>query len=325
MTLSHIKSSIVFLGLFSLVSPAVGDSFSDCLNGLRHEASSQGISTATLRGALTDLRPDPQVIKLDRHQPERILSLGEYLQRVLPETRVQEGRKQLARHAEMLQRISKRFDVEAELLVALWGIETDYGRVLGRFDVTRSLTTLACDTRRPAFFRGELMHHLHLLDKDLLQHDSLKGSWAGAFGHLQFLPSVLRRYGIDRDNDGRIDLFTPSEDLFATAAKYLRVSGWRAGKPWGVELQPPYPRCVTERRCPDSPQIFLAQADLPVELENRLRIADGPLRVIHGSGTQARHFLVTGNFEALLKWNRSDKYAVAVGLLMGRLKETSRR
>jgi len=321
--LKQSKRLVIVLGSLFLASPAMGENFSDCLSEIQRAASAEGISTSTLRKVFNGLRPDARVIKLDRHQPERILTLDEYLQRVVPETRIHQGGSLLMRHAEMLQKISERFGVEAELLVALWGIETDFGRVLGRFDVTRSLATLACDARRPAFFKNELLHHLHLLDQDPHQRFPLQGSWAGAFGYLQFLPSVLRCYGVDQNKDGRIDIFSPSEDLFATAASYLHASGWRAGRPWGAELRPPYPLCVTERQCPESPQAFLAQADLSLDLKKHLLSAVGPVRVIYGSGAPTRYFLAMPNFEALLKWNRSDKYAIAVGLLMDGLKTAS--
>ncbi len=285
--------------------------FSECVTDLRHEAAALGVAPRTLDSALTGVLPDDRVIRLDRHQPERVLTLRAYLQRLLSDARVQRGKQELRR----LDARGAHYPVQSALLVALWGIETDYGRITGEFDTVRSLTTLACDARRPAFFRRELLALLQLIESGQFGDERPSGSWAGALGYLQFLPSVLQRHGRDLDGDGRVSIFAGNDELFTTAARFLADSGWRQDQTWGVELALPVAGCAGPAECRYTDMAQWRGLGWRDRQGQGLPTAAGPARVIHFDESPPRAFVVFSNFEALLKWNRSTKYAIAVGRL----------
>ena len=181
--------------------------FSKWLIDLKYEALQEGVSAETLEQAFKKVKPNDLVLKLDQNQPEFKLSLKKYLDRVISETRVRKGRAKLHENKELLENIAARYGVQPRYLIAFWGIETDFGRVLGSFPVVEALTTLAYDPRRSTFFRAELLHALHIIDDGIASVKSLEGSWAGAFGGLQFLPSVYRTYAQDFNNNGQVDIW----------------------------------------------------------------------------------------------------------------------
>ncbi len=307
----------LILALAAVTGPqAAAQAFGKCLASLAEQARGAGVGEPTLARLLAHEAPDERVLSLDRRQPERVLSLEEYLARVLPKARIRRARAMLVEHRALLERAIADHPVEPELLVALWGIETDFGRVLGGFDTGHALTTLACDPRRPSFFRRELMHLLLLAERGTLESERPRGSWAGAMGQLQFLPSVLARYGVDRDGDGRVSIHSASVDVFATAANYLARSGWRSGRPWGVELDRHYPECpLDRRRCRSSGDGSWQGLEPRTRDGAGVAAAQGEARIISVAGERPRSYLVYENFEALLRWNRSDKYALAVATL----------
>ena len=311
--------SAAILTVISLLpnSASAAEDFQAWLAALRQEAAGKGISEATLDAAFEDVKPIPRVIELDRKQPEFTLTFQQYLDRVVPASRVARGRDRLNQHRALLEEVGKKFGVQPRFIVALWGIETDFGRVTGGFPVVASLATLAHDGRRSAFFRAQLMHALRILEEGHIAPKQMMGSWAGAMGQSQFMPSSFVNFAVDYDGDGRRDIWTTQADVFASAANYLARSGWRDDQTWG--------RKVTLPASFDS-----AMADLEVKKPISewqalgVRRADGsdlPTRdlmasiVLPQKGEAAPAYMVYENFRTILKWNRSNYFAIAVGTL----------
>jgi membrane-bound lytic murein transglycosylase B len=314
---------IYILGI--TVSVHAGDSspdkhFMQWKNDFRETAFHQGISYITFDKATKNLAPDSAVIKLDRNQPETTLTLQRYLDRTVREKRVVMAQKLFAEHKNLFNEIREKYGVPPSLLLALWAIETDFGRHLGTFSTIRSLITLAYDQRRSAFFSRELIDALYLVQNNLLQLPDLKSSWAGAMGQFQFLPSVIRQYAVNYDSDGVLKLFEPHPDAFATAANYLVGSGWNAALPWGTEVDlPEETRVATESANGFKPLQYWHSLGISRQLLPAILDPDTPLKMIHPDGDGGRTFLVTINFEAILVWNRSSKFALAVFALSERI------
>lgn len=302
--------------LLAAVPSSAQESFEVWLQGLKEEAIAAGISPATVEGALQGTQPNELVLKLDQNQPEFKLSLVDYLSRTISPTRIRKGVGFLREKKALLDEVAGRFGVQPRFLVALWGIETDFGRVTGSFDVIESLATLAYDPRRSLFFRAELLDALRILESGHVSKKKLQGSWAGAFGGMQFLPSVFYRYAVDYDADGTIDIWQGGGDLFASGAHYLARSGWLIDQTWGreVRLPPDFPEEISSLSI--KKKIAAWQA-LGVRRTNGgdLPTRDLLASIIVPDKSDKRAFLVYNNFEVLLKWNRSFYYATAVGLL----------
>ncbi|MDH3604109.1 MAG: lytic murein transglycosylase, partial [Candidatus Tectomicrobia bacterium] len=239
--------TLILLGLVAGVvtavlpatAPAQDQAFSTWLQELRAEASQRGIQAATLDAALRDVKVLPRVIELDGKQPEVTLTFAQYLQRVIPDTRVHTGRQLLKQHQTLLNQVAATYGVPAPVIVALWGIESDYGRRTGGFSVISALATLAYDGRRSAYFRRELLDALQILDEGHISPDQMTGSWAGAMGQSQFMPSSFINRAVDYNDDGRRDIWTTLGDVFASTANYLARAGWRKGQLWGREVKLP--------------------------------------------------------------------------------------
>ncbi|HSK40595.1 MAG TPA: lytic murein transglycosylase, partial [Arenibaculum sp.] len=210
--------------------------FAAWVGDLRREAVGRGISTCVLDAALHGVAPLPRVIELDRKQPERTITFARYLDRVVTPARVRRGRALHAEHRALLEEIGHRYGVQPRFIVALWGIETDFGRNTGGFDVIAALATLAYDGRRSAYFRSELLDALEILEQGHVRPEAMKGSWAGAMGQCQFMPSSFRRYAVDADGDGRRDIWSTLPDVFASTANYLGQAGWNPRYTWGREV-----------------------------------------------------------------------------------------
>jgi membrane-bound lytic murein transglycosylase B len=285
------------------------------LDGVRVEAATRGISAATLDLALTGLAPLPRVLELDRRQPEATVPFSRYVARAVSTERVRRGRALMAEHGAALAALAERSGVPESVVVALWGLESDYGRDRGAFPVIPALATLAHDGRRAALFRAELLDALQILDEGHITLDRLRGSWAGATGQSQFLPSSFLRHATDGDGDGRRDIWTSRADVFASIAAYLVAAGWDATVPWGQPVRGPAgaapggePRPAAEWRALG----FRAAGGqaLPATAAARLVQPEGP-------GGPA--YLVSENFEVLRHWNRSTAFAITVGTLADRL------
>ena len=296
------------------------ESFAEWREGVRSEALSLGISAATFDAAFSGIEPIPRIIELDRSQPEVTITFAQYLERVVPESRVAQGRKLLAKHRDLLEPIGREYGVPPRFIVALWGIETSFGNFLGGFPVIGALATLAHDGRRSAYFRGELLDALRILEDGHIAPEAMVGSWAGAMGQSQFMPSSFVRYAVDYDGDGKRDIWGTHADVFASAANYLAQVGWRAGETWGREVRLPA-------------GFDPAQADLKVKKTlaewqalglRRANGADLPQASMSGSvvlpgGDEGPAYLVYDNYRTIMRWNRSFYFATSVGLLADRI------
>jgi membrane-bound lytic murein transglycosylase B len=313
--------TIILTFIFTLPRPGSGtEDFSAWLEGLRQEARTKGISDATLHEALDNLQPIPRVIELDRKQPEFTQTFWHYLDVRVTEDRIQRGRMLREIHAELLDSIAEKYGVQPRFLMAFWGLETNFGDYLGGFPVIGSLATLAHDTRRSEFFRSELLEALSIIDAGHISAGEMIGSWAGAMGQPQFMPSTFVRFAVDADNDGRRDIWHSLPDVFASAANFLAKSGWQKDKTWGreVKLPPDFPLELT------GIEVEKSLAAWQVLGVRKINGDDLPAVNISGSiilpaGYAGPAFLVYNNYRVILQWNRSDLYAIAVGYLADRI------
>jgi len=308
---------------FMVPLPAAADTgdFSRWLEDFRTEARAAGISEILLENAFADIKePLTRVIELDRRQPETLQTSAEYVAARVTPAKVKSGKQMLARYQTFLEEIERQYAVQPRFLVALWGIETHYGRNTGNFPVIQSLVTLAYDGRRSAYFRRELMQALRILDAGHISLARMRGSWAGAMGHCQFMPTTFLRHAVDADDDGRIDLWGSIPDALASAANYLSKEMWRKDQTWGrpVELPAGFDpgSAGLDKRLPLTSWRGLGirlpdgSSPLPGDREASLVMPDGPL---------GPAYLVYDNFRVLMRWNRSISFAIAVGTLADRI------
>ncbi len=296
--------------------------FEDWLVNVKKEAVKRGIKESTVNETLTGIKPIPRVIELDRKQPEFTLTFKQYLSRVVSENRIRKGRSRIKIHERLLTKISNIYKVQPRFIVALWGIETDFGRITGGFPVIASLATLAHDGRRSSFFRRELMFALEIIDKGHITNELMVGSWAGAMGQNQFMPSSFHTFAVDYDRDGKKDIWNNLPDIFASIANYLKKSGWRHDITWGrgVEIPENFPRKFIGKKIKKK---LVAWQSLGIrKLGGRnLPSRDLLASIISPEKTSIRPaFLAYHNFNVILRWNRSDYFAVAVGTLSDRIR-----
>jgi membrane-bound lytic murein transglycosylase B len=290
--------------------------FPTWLKGVKQEARQQGIGETTLERAFAGVQPIARVIELDRKQPEKTMTFQQYMERVVSQTRIAEARKRLEENRAQLEPISRQFGVQPRFIVALWGIETNFGQNMGSFSVVASLATLAYDGRRSSFFRKELFNALRILDQGHIAPESMLGSWAGAMGQSQFMPSSFLAYAVDWNGDGRRDIWSTRADVFASIANYLAKVGWKGDAGWGGEV-----------RLPSSFDARLAGLEVrkPLEYWQGLGVrqpdgrgfsgSSGDASVLLPGGSDGPALLVTDNYRAILKWNNSVYFASAVGYL----------
>lgn len=312
---------VLFAGLV-LPRPAhAAEDFDAWLANMKQEALAAGITQATVDAAFKDVQPIPKVLELDQRQPEFTLKLADYLARNVNDKKVEQGRAAFSRNRELLTRVAARFHVQPRFIVALWGIESAYGRSMGSYSEIGSLATLAYDGRRSTYFKGELIAALKILDQEKIEPEQMLGSWAGAMGQCQFMPSSFLKFAVDFDGDGRRDIWHSEADVLASTANYLAETGWRDDETWG--------RPVT------LPASFdVSQADLSItkplgEWRGRgVKRSDGgelpgraamPASIMLPEGETNSAYLVYGNFRSIMKWNRSTFFAIAVGVLADRI------
>jgi lytic murein transglycosylase len=285
--------------------------FQQWLRDFRQYAAGQGISEATLSNALDGVRYRERVIELDGYQPEFVRPIWEYLDTAVSSTRITNGQEKLADHRDTAQQMEQRYGVPAEIIVAIWGIESNYGSNFGDFSTLESLATLAYDGRRRDFARGELLAALRIIDQGDIAAEDMKGSWAGAMGHTQFIPSSFEAYAVDGDGDGRRDIWDSIPDVMASTANYLDRAGWQTGQPWGIEVRLPegFDYAQTERRSSAEWRNQGVQAQRG-ELPNFDSAA-----IVVPAGANGPAFLVGANFRAILRYNNATSYALAVATL----------
>ncbi len=302
--------------------------FTAWLAQVRAEALARGISPATVAAGLDGLTPLAYVIEQDRKQmprsdgKKRTGMYSRYLQRVMPPQKIERAKARYLERRELLRRIEADFGVPGHYLVALWGIESHFGDHQGKTPVIQALATLAYDGRRGDFFRGELFRALEIIDQGHIQPERMIGSWAGAMGQVQFMPSSFMNFAVDFDGDGRKDIWSNEGDALASAANYLATNGWRSGEGWGERVVLPkgfnsrLSGMDTRKTLAEWRRLGVRDIDGPGHLQASLLLPDG-------TGSPA--FLVYDNFRVLLHWNRSKAFALTVGHLAHRLYALERK
>ncbi len=336
--LAAVKCLLALLILVTSLQALAQDSqlpFEDWLAIVIAEAREQGIREDIIQQALVPVTPIPQVISNDRSQAEFTETFEQYLEKRVTQWRIDTGRARLAQHRELLEQVGAHYGVEPRFIVAFWGIETNYGNFTGGTDVIRALVTLAYDPRRADYFRRELFSALQILNEGHITHADMKGSWAGAMGQSQFMPSSFVKYAQDFDGDGRRDIWTTPADVFASIAQYLKAAEWRDDQTWGREVQLPadyqarageWAQPPAQHSCSvvrhHTQMLPLAQwqqigvrridgSDLPTN--------DFTASIIQPDGPEGRAFLTYQNFRAILRYNCANNYALSIGHLADRL------
>jgi membrane-bound lytic murein transglycosylase B len=312
-----LAATTAFLAGAALTSAnAQSGDFRDCLQNIKAEAVRQGVPAAIADKAFQGLTPDQKVIDLDNRQPEFSLTYAKYVGGTVSADRIAKGQQRMAQHRTLLDALQAEYGVPPQYLMAFWGIETNYGGYMGDFRVVRSVATLACMTKRTVFFSNETVQALRILYMNHMTSEQMRGSWAGAMGNMQFMPSTFTKWAVDRDGNGKIDIWNSLPDAFASASNFLRGIGFKPGLPSSEEVM--------------LPQGFpLDQADSTIEKPVRawtglgvkkmgggaLPASDEPSSIILPAGYRGPAFILYPNFKAVMNWNRSTLYALSVGIL----------
>ena len=323
-----------FLAALTLLTQSANTrpSFAQFLIGVRAEALAKGIRPEIVDEALGTIdEPLPVVIERDRTQAEMVLALEKYVDRRLTPKFVKAAREMFTRHRTLLDKVAGRYGVSPRIIVAVWGLESNYGRFSGRYPTIAAFATLAWDPRRSSFFRGELFNALEILNRGDIDLAHMRGSWAGAMGQLQFMPSSYLKFAEDFNGDGRRDIWSTKADVFASIANYLKGHGWAEGEAWGVEVQVSADAAkkiaaeVARRTgsCQATRDMTVFQPvnawrAIGVRLRNGAALPGTLANAAMVSGA-TRHFLVYGNYDALLEYNCAHSYAISVGLLADRI------
>lgn len=318
----HTRCQFVFIPLMLLAAAAKAEegTFAQCLDRLQSRAHQEGIGASVIESALAQAQFEQRVIDADRKQPEFTDTLANYLNRRLTPERIERGRELLREHRRVLQHAAREYGVQPHYLLAFWGLETNFGRNFGSIPVVNSLATLSCDERRRDYFTNELMNALRIIDRGDVDAKTMVGSWAGAMGHTQFMPSAYLKYGIDADGDRRIDLWGSIPDALTSGASFLKSLGWQEGVRWGREVQLPQ-RFAFEQVGIDQKRALLEWRELGIKDANghALPKQDMQAALLVPAGHRGPAFLVYDNFHVMMRWNRSELYALAVGLLAERI------
>jgi membrane-bound lytic murein transglycosylase B len=305
------------LGLCTAPLQAAETDYASWLENFRAEAAGKGISAKTLT-ALNNFEPDETVIKLDNSQPEHKITFATYRKNILAISRIKRGKLLYAEHKKLLNQVTERYGVAGKYLVALWAIESSFGSQKGNFSVLRSLATLAYEGRRAELFRTELLAALKIIESGDSTAENLKGSWAGAMGQCQFMPSTYLHYAVDGDADGVRDIWDNEADVFASMANYLKHEGWQAKIGWGIAVQVRKKLPETLVGIAQKGKTLGAWQKLGVKLKKGSVLAAPATRLyylVQPDGAKGTSYLVTDNYKAVMRWNHSTYFATAVGLL----------
>lgn len=319
-------SRTLSVAVFSLAACAGGARadelvFTDCLAGLRTQALKAGVTGDAFDLSTQGLLPDMGVLELLDAQPEFTTPIWDYLAALVDEQRISEGQAMLKQNAAVLAQVSQQYGVDPATVVAVWGVESDYGKTFGKRPLLVSLSTLSCFGRRQPFFRGEFFATLKLLQSGDLKPEGLTGSWAGAFGHTQFMPTTYQRIAVDGDGDGRRDLVASIPDALASTANYLKNAGWRTGEPWGQEVALPagFNASLAGRKNKRPLSDWIARGVTRVDGTPWVASAT-PAAILLPAGAQGPAFVVFRNFDAIYSYNAAESYALAIAHLSDRLR-----
>ena len=321
--LAIVSATFVFASSNAIAQSA--SSFSSCLQSLQAEANRAGISTATYSKLTSNLDPDLSILEKLNYQPEFRQPIWDYMASLVDEQRVTEGQAKLLQHADTLQRVEQIYGVDPATVVAVWGVESNFGQNFGSYPIIQALGTLSCYGRRQAFFRKEFFAALKIVQSGDISAEEFKGSWAGAFGHTQFMPTTFERLAVDFDGDGRRDLMNNTADALGSTANYLKRNGWRTGQIWGFEVKLPQGFNVSgEGRRTKRSLLTWQQRGLTGVLGQPLSDF-APSSEVAGlltpAGAQGPAFLVFKNFDVIYSYNAAESYALAIAHLSDRLRE----
>ena len=307
---------LLFILLLMPVPAWANTDFQVWLTNFRVEARAYGISDATINATLMNLQPLPKVIALDKKQPEKKITFAQYKKNVVNQQRLTRGRELMTQHAAELKWVEQTFGVAPQYVVALWGIETNFGTNTGGFKVIDSLATLAWEGRRAAFFKSELLKALKIIDQGHISAAAMKGSWAGAMGQNQFMPSSFFNFAVDANKDGHIDIWNTRLDVFASTANYLAKSGWTHGQKWGrrVKVPPSFPENLVGPKIV-KPLSFWKQQGVTDMNGNALPFENMNASIVAPDGLASETYIVYGNYQTIMSWNRSTYFATSVGLI----------
>ena len=320
------------LAFLALQADVTRPSFSEWLDGVRKEALARGIRQEIVDESLGQIEePMPIVLQRDRTQAEIVLPLETYVARLLTPKMIRTGRERFAAHRPLLEQVGERYGVPARIIAGVWGVESNFGRFSGVRPTINALATLAWDPRRATFFRGELFDALEILNRGDIDLAHMKGSWAGAMGQVQFMPSSYLKFAEDFDGDGRKDIWSTPADVFASVANYLKGNGWTADQSWGREVAIPPDAlrrihadvALRNGTCRATREMTVALPlsewrKLGLRLPGGKPLPSSDLKASLVSGAK-RHFLVYGNYDALLEYNCAHSYAISVALLSERI------
>lgn len=315
MNISNVLKSIIYVSFFIFSFKAFSQNdFNTFLLKMSKEAEQKGVSTQIIKDFQKKSVFIPRVIELDRSQPEFKLTLDEYLKKVVTSSRIKKANKKYNENKDILKKVSEHYGVQPRFLVSLWGIETDFGRLTGGFSVISALSTLAFEGRRHEYFKKELLNALTIINEGHISFDKMTGSWAGAMGQCQFMPSSFLNYATDWNKDGSKDIWNSKPDVFASAANYLKKVGWSNQLTWGRKVYlGNYNNKVNDKK-------YVSLSDwtssgILDENKNHLPKVNVKARLIIPKNYGEYGYLVYRNFDALLNWNRSNYFAIAVGKL----------
>lgn len=308
-------------------SPApseVATSFAQCISELQTKALASGVSPNVTDTVLGTAKYRQKIISLDRNQPEFVQTFTDYFEKRVTTWRIQKGQEMLAKHRDFLAQLTRKYGVPGAYLLAFWGLETNFGSYKGTSPVIDSLATLACDNRRSSYFSGELIQALLLIDREDLQVKDMLGSWAGAMGHTQFMPSAYMKYAQDGDQDGQVNLWNSEQDALASAANFLQHLGWKSGYKWGREVHVPesFNYQLAGKNSPKSLSFWAKQGVTHTD-GSALDSGELPGSLLVPAGHQGPIFLAYQNFDVILRWNNSEYYGIAVGHLADRIASKS--
>jgi membrane-bound lytic murein transglycosylase B len=313
---------LLFLMLSHTAQAQQDDAFASWMHDMEQEALSNGVSQATVKTALEPAMLDDRVVTLDQKQPETTVTFDAYSRRTVSDSRVQMGQQLEDKFSNILDTVSQRYGVQPQIILALWAVESSYGRYPGDYSIVDSLVTLAYEGRRADFFRKELINTLKIIDRYHVPPDMLRGSWAGAMGQCQFMPSTYLKYAVDYDGDGYSDIWTNTGDVLASIANYIASEGWRSDQTWGREVSLDDDIPAGEIGL-DHQHTLAEWSAMGVKSLNGSPLPNKPLSasLIQPDGADGRSFLVYDNFRALMRWNRSTYFATSVGLLADRIQQ----
>ena len=301
------------------VQPPLPAEFTACLAELRTQAQREGVTNDAFDVAMNHIEPDPTVIVAMGNQPEFSTPIWQYMAGLVDDKRIAEGRAQLKLWSQTLDRAEKTFGVDRYTVVAVWGVESNYGKIMGKRPLVRSLVTASCYGKRQSFFRGELVSVLKILGSGDIEVDLLKGSWAGAFGHTQFMPSTFQRMAVDFDGDGRRDVVSSVPDALGSTANFLKQAGWQSGQPWGYEVRIP-----AKYAGPSGRRTKLHLDDWVrhgvQRVDGKPLLGDAKAALLLPAGARGPAFLALRNFDAIYTYNTAESYALAIAHLSDRLR-----